>query len=175
MLVVGLAVAVPVTLVVRGDDDSPPPEAILLPDLGPVKFERDLGVKLRLPAGWKSEREGKVIILRSADRQARVAVSAPGPAEDAEQLHNEVLGQFGDRYKGFKVTKKKEAARLGGLKGRTSAAEALDSEKRELGILVSTAAGKDLAYLVVVFTPLSESGLSTLEAQTLINELKFVG
>ena len=177
MLVVGLAVAVPVTLLVRGDNGPPPPEEILadLPELGPVKLDRELGIKMRLPDGWRSRREGEVIVLRSADRQARVAVSAPGPAEDAGQLHDEVLSGFGKSYEDFKVTERKVKSRVGGLRGRASAAEALDAEERELGIVVSTAEGKKLAYLVVAYTPLSDPGRATLEAQTLINELKFVG
>ncbi len=176
MLVVGLVIAVPVTLIIRGDDGPPPPDPIIadLPKLGPVEFERDLGIKLRLPEGWKSEREGEVIMLRSADRQAQVAVSAPGPAEDSEQLHDELLGEFGDTYEDVEVPQEKEKSRVGGLKGKASTIEAVDSEERDVGILVTTAEGKEKAYLVVAYTPLTDPTTSTLEAQTLINELKFV-
>lgn len=181
MLAVGLAIAIPVTLILRDEDGepAPPPEAISAdsPRFGKEKFDKDLEISMRLPVGWTSNRkEGGVLLLKSADGQARVALSAPGPDEDADQLHSEVLTQFGAFYERFEVETRKKKAKIGGLRGETSAIEArAKGEKQELGIVVSTAAGKKRAYLVVAYTPLVRPGQATLEAQSLINELKLVG
>lgn len=180
MLVVGLAFAIPVTLILRDEDGepAPPPEAISAdpPRLGKVKFDEDLEISMRLPVGWTSNRKQGVLLLKSADGQARVALSAPGPDEDADQLHSEVLTRFGDFYERFEVETRKKKAKIGGLRGEASAIEArAEGEKQELGIVVSTAAGKKRAYLVVAYTPLVRPGEATIEAQSLINELKLVG
>lgn len=180
MLVVGLAVAVPVTLVLSEEKNEPqtPPDAISadLPELRPATFDKDLEVRMRLPKGWTQNRKEGVLLLKSADGQARVALSSPGPDEDADQLHSEVLAAFGDAYERFEIGTKKKKAKIGGLRGESSSMEArAKGEAQELGIVVSTAAGKKRAYLVVAYTPLVQPGTSTVEAQALINELKLVG
>lgn len=178
MAVIALAVAVPVTLLAKEVDEPPPPEPVVAetPKLGSAKLHRDLGVKLRLPKGWDSKSRGEVLLLKSGDGQARVALSAPGPAQDADQLHDEVLSEFRRTYDNFDVSSRDGRGRVGGLKARTTAirAEAKKAEQ-ELGILVSTAEGKKRAYLVVVFTPAMNPGPSTVEAQTLLNKLTIVG
>ena len=72
MAVVGLLVAIPVTLIVRGGDDderaaSPPPAEPEVPAVGQVRFDRSLGVELRLPAGWKRSKEKDAVSFRSDD------------------------------------------------------------------------------------------------------------
>lgn len=178
MLIVGLVVAIPVTIVVRGEDEPPEPEAISadLPELGPTEYDRNLGVELQLPPGWKSDRRGKALILESDDGRARVALSSPGPARDAKQLHQEVLDQFKRVYEKTEIEVRMQPSRIGGLSGRTTTVRAKPKGSgQELGIFVSTAKGDKLAYLVVTHTPAVDPGQSTIEAQALLNELEFVG
>jgi hypothetical protein len=178
MLAVGLLVAAPVTLLVRDDESGPSPRelsAVELPELGKLQVDRELGVEMRLPDGWVSEKRGSVIVMRSADRQARVAVSSPGPAADADELHQQVLSGIEKTYKQSKVTEEALNLRIGGLKGATSEVEATGAGNQALGILVASAEGKKRAYLVVVYTRLDDPGPSAVEAQALLNELRFVG
>ena len=185
MVVVGLAVAIPLTLVLRdggeeGSDNDPSspaePAVDQAVDLGPAKSDRAIEVGLRLPFDWTSSRKGEVRVLESADKQARVAISAPGPAADADQLHDEVLAEFRQTYERFELSTRKKKSRVGGLKSRTSAIRATTKKKNQkLGILVSTAEGKKRAYVIVAYTPASDPGESTVEAQTVINELDLRG
>jgi len=183
MVVVGLAVAIPLTLVLRdgGEEGGGPspqvgPAAGEAVDLGPAKSDRAIEVGLRLPFDWTSSRKGEVRVLESADKQARVAISAPGPAADADQLHDEVLAEFRQTYERFELSTRKKKSRVGGLKSRTSAIRATTKKKNQkLGILVSTAEGKKRAYVIVAYTPASDPGESTVEAQTVINELDLRG
>ena len=180
MLVVGLAVALPVVVIAREDDDTPAPESISVepPQVGNVNYDRSLGVEYRLPDGWNERKRGKVLLLRSEDGRARVAVSAPGPARDADQLRQEVLREFRRIYAKLKIQARDRKARIGGLKARTLALRARPRGKgkkaSDLAILVSTASGEKRAYLVVAYTPAYDPGESTLEAQSLIQNLEFV-
>ena len=180
MAIVGLLIAIPVTILVSGSD-APAPTAlpaqieIKTPELGPEKIERSIGVELRVPQGWSREQKGDVVELQSKDGAARVAISAPGPAADADTLHSQVVGGLRSSYGDFEVSKRIDKTKLGGLRGEaTVATGTLKSEQGEAQqrMIVTTAEGKQLAYLVVVFSGAQTSG-SVLEAQALVNNLHF--
>ncbi len=178
MAVVAVVVGVPVTIVVRaGDDDAGAPDAaaIDLPSLERTKYDRHLGVELRLPRGWHGKREQGVLGLRSADAGTRIAISAPGPAADADELYDETLAELRGSYEGFKLLKELNHSMLGGLRARVATIGAVPQGGGETRLLVATASGEHRAYLVVVSTSGSESGKSLVEAQALLNELKLVG
>lgn len=178
---VGLLVAVPVTILVSGEEDSPPPDAlapieVTEPELGPLRIERSFGVEARLPKGWTRDRTHDVLELTSANGAARVAISAPGPAADAEQLHSEVLNGLRSSYRDFDVLRNIDKAPIGELKGRATAVSARLPKAKggdEARILVSTASGKERAHVVALFT-IGEPGPAVLEAQALINKLRFL-
>jgi hypothetical protein len=183
MAVVGLMVAVPVTVLLREGDGQDEPESALepidaqIPEVGRVRSVDELGVKLRRPRGWSEKNRGEVVELSSADRAVRVAISAPGPAADADQIHGEVLAGLRSTYGGFEVLGREENQKLGELKSRVTSVSATVPEGKGGGdqrILVSTAPGDKRAYVVVLFTPAEGAESSILEAQALINELRFV-
>lgn len=177
MAIVGLAVAIPVTLLIGEKDEPAAPEAIVVPDpqLQATEYDRDLGLELKLPDGWTKKRSKDVLTLSSADKAARVAISAPGPAEDANQLHSEVIAGLRDTYKSVETLNKLPSTSIGDLKGKATALAVTTKGGDDMRILVSTAKGDKRAYLVVVFTRADDPGESTLEAQALLNEVKFVG
>lgn len=177
MAVIALLVAVPVTLLVRSEDDGGSAEpAIQVPPLGETKFERGLGVKLKLPRGWRKKTDREVLELRSRDDGTRIAISAPGPAGDAGQLFEQTLAELSTSYKSFKLLRELKKARLGGLRARVATAEAVQGSRGGVSrLLISTAPGDQVAYLVVVATSGSDSGRSLVEAQALLNRLKLTG
>lgn len=180
MGVVGLMIAIPVTILVSGGGDTPTAQPLAEievkdPEVGPKKVEESLGVKLRVPDGWSREQKQDVLELRSKDGAARVAISAPGPAADAEALHSQVVDGLRSSYADFDVAKTIKKTQLGGLKGEATVASAKLPAKKGGGaqrILVTTAEGKERAYLVVVFTS-GQTSESVLEAQALVNNLRF--
>lgn len=179
MGIVGLLVAIPVTILASGGGDAPPigPLAeieVKAPEVGPKKVEQSLGVELRVPEGWTREQKRNVLELQSKDRAARVAISAPGPAADAKQLHSEVIAGLRDSYRDFDVARNIDKAPLGGLKGQATVASGTPPKKSETTqrILVTTAEGKQRAYLVAVFTA-GDPSSSVLEAQALVSNLRF--
>ncbi|MDQ2676690.1 MAG: hypothetical protein M3Y34_07750, partial [Actinomycetota bacterium] len=162
-----------------GDSASVPQQLtgiqVKAPDLGPKKVERRMGVELRVPQGWSREQRREVIELRSRDGAARVAISAPGPAADAGKLHSQVVAGLRSSYRDFEVAERIAKAPLGGLKGQAIVASGTLASKQGKAaqrILVTTAAGRDRAYVVALFTA-GETSRSVLEAQALVNSLRF--
>jgi hypothetical protein len=180
MAAVGLLIAIPVTIFVSGSGGSSGPAPIAeievkAPDVGQQKVQESLGVKLRVPEGWTREEKQNVLELQSKDGAARVAISAPGPAADADELHSQVIAGLRTSYQDFDVAKNIDKAPVGGLKGQATVATGELPQKKggaAQKILVSTAEGKERAYLVVVFTSDTASS-SVLEAQALVNNLRF--
>lgn len=179
MAIVGLLVAIPVTILVRDSEESPPAEGLAeikvkTPAVGLQKVEESLGVKLRVPEGWSREQKQDVLELQSRDGATRVAISAPGPAADAGELRSQVIDGLRASYRDFEVAKNIDKAPIGGLKGKATVASGTTPGKKGQAqrILVTTAEGRERAYLVVVFTP-SQPSKGVLEAQALVNNLRF--
>jgi hypothetical protein len=179
MAIVGLLIAIPITILVSGEAKAPPPEPtpsieVPQPQVGPITVEKDIGALVRVPEGWKREQKDDVLELQSKDGAARVAISAPGPAADAEQLHAEVINGLRSSYRDFDVSRNIGKAPVGGLEGHATVATGTLPGKKggSQKVLVTTAEGDKLAYLVVVFTS-AEPSSSVLEAQALVNNLRF--
>jgi hypothetical protein len=179
MAIVGLLIAIPVTILGSGSGEPPPAEGLAeikfrTPDVGPPKVEESLGVKLRVPDGWSREQKQDVLTLQSKDGAARVAISAPGPAADAGELRSEVIEGLRASYRDFEVAKNVDKSPIGGLKGKATVASGTTPGKRGQAqqILVTTAEGRERAYLVVVFTA-GQPSKAVLEAQALVNSLHF--
>jgi len=176
MAVVALVVAVPVTLIVRDRDEGSGSPAADAPELRSTKLYRDLGVKLALPRGWREKRGEGVLGLRRTDGGARIAISSPGPAGDADRLHDETVAELRGSYRDFDVLRRIDRTEVGGLRGRATAiAAAARKGGAPVRLLVSTARGKKRAYLLVIVVSGSDRGRSLVEAQAIVNELKLVG
>jgi hypothetical protein len=180
MAVVGLVIAIPVTFAARGDDsdeDEPAAPTVATPEVGGVEVDRRLGIELRLPKGWKRRDEkGRVVSFRSSDGSVLIAVSAPGPAADYEEIAGAGIDSIESEYGNAEVTDRITSLNLGGLKAKTVAITARNPKSGErMQILVSAAKGEKLAYLVEVFAAGEDSTRSLVEAQTLLNNLTLTG
>ena len=177
MAVIGLAMAIPVTLAVRsgnGDGSSiPTPQP---PAIGGLEFDRTVGVELRLPEGWSREREESFVVFRSDDQHVLVSISVPGPAGDAGEIHEQAIDTIEQTHDAVEIVERANGQRLGGRPAQTAVVAARNRENQnELRILIATAKGEDLAYLVQVFAAAPNSGQALAEAQALLNDLRLVG
>ena len=182
MAVVGLIVAIPVTIALGGGDDEPEPapEATepSAPQLGQLERHQRLGVRLRLPDDWKrKERKGHdAVAYRSKDGTVLVAISSPGPASDANSIHKAAVGAIKGQYRAVDVVDKLSRGRLGQRPAETAAIAARNPKTRDpMRILVSTAEGRKRAYLVEVFAAGSDPNAALVEAQAVLNELRLQG
>ena len=108
--------------------------------------------------------------------RALVAISVPGPAEDAAQIGDEAIEALRAQYRDVRVVEEIRGKKLGGAKSITVAVSARrPSDDAELRVLVSVAAGEDRAYLVEVFAVPPGADRALAEAQALLNNLKFEG
>jgi hypothetical protein len=166
MAVAGLAVAVPLTLVLRGGSD----EGTSGPGFQGLTVDRELGVRYRLPEGW-SEREAKgVINLRSTDRQTGVTVTDVGPSSAASRALAETLKVIRKNAEASRVISRFHGETIGGLSAAGAIVSAVDRSGNRLEVVVATAPGRKKAYLVEAFThdlhggdPLTGPLLGTLE------------
>ena len=77
-------------------------------------------------------------------------------------------------YRDFDIAHRVAKTHVGGLEGSTTVASGTMPGKKgaQQKILVTTAKGKDRAYLVVVFTA-DQPSPAVVEAQALVNNLRF--
>ncbi len=177
MGVVGLVVAIPVTLALRSGDGQQSP--ISVPDppgLGALEFDRDLGIEVQLPDGWTRERKGGAVVFRSSDERVVVAVTAPGLPREADTIHDDAVASLEAEYDDVEVGPKSDQAVFDGRSARTTALGARNPESDdELAVLVATARGRDVAYLIEVFAAAPNAGAALAEGQALLNAMRLVG
>ena len=178
MAVVGLLVAVPVTIAVREDEDAAPRGTTVPADtgvgLGKLRFDRALGVEYRLPPGWRARRKASVLRFTKPGEGVVVAVSAPGPRRDAELIGREALTSLRSNYVGVRVVQRIGGRQIGGLPARGFVVLARVPKRGALRVLVASARGEKRAYLLEVFVAARDpDGL--VEAQALLNELHLEG
>ena len=181
MAVLGLLVAIPLTMIVRGggDDGDEPSETIdsgpLQSETGAVRSDRKLKINLRLPKGWRRERqEGGAVALLRQDGGVVIAISTPGPAEDAAEIQREALAAIESQYRKVETTGRTRDLELGGRRAISATLVATHpKKKKELRILISTAKGRKMAYLVEVVAADLNQGL--VEAQAVLSGLRLKG
>jgi len=174
MALVGLVVAIPVTLLVRSgdDDDSGGPSGIGEPALQAAKRDSAVGITYRVPKGWKSEKKASVIRLKSRDRAAGLTLSAPGPASDAGQILRETVDVVRKSYDDVKEGARQGETRVGGRPAEAVAFTAKNEKGTALRILISVARGKEKAYLIQYFMAGSAGDEAFAAAQAALQALK---
>jgi hypothetical protein len=174
MAVVGLLVAIPITILISGDDDGPQAPATTAaqppPDLGPGVEDRGLGVNYRLPEDWEESKEASAIRLNSPDSSAEIVIAAPAPAADADPLLQQTLDAFDASYDHVDIAPG-SGRQVGGLDAKGAVVQAT-REGQRLRILVAVAPGTERAYLVEVFTTAGISENRLREAQVTLNSLE---
>ncbi|MDQ3571377.1 MAG: hypothetical protein M3383_00775 [Actinomycetota bacterium] len=176
MAVIGLIVAIPVTIVIRGrGGDSEPTITPVSPTRG-GEFDRDVGVELRLPKGWSRERKEGFVVFRSKDRHVLISVSVPGPVSDVGVIQQQAIDAIGETHEAVEILDRDKGRRLGGRPAQIAVIAARNPENQnDLRILIATAKGENLAYLVQVFAAAPNAGQALAEAQALLNGMRLVG
>ena len=177
MAVLGLVVAIPLTLLLRdgdGDESAPAGSATTTapapPPLGPAAEDRGIGVSYRVPEGWEESKQASAIRLSSPDSDAEVVIAAPAPAADADALLEQTLDAFRTQYDDVEIAP--GAGRdVGGIEAKGAVVQATKGGEA-LRVLVAVAAGQERAYLVEVFTTDGVSAESLREAQVALNSLE---
>ena len=180
MAVVGLLVAIPVTVLIRDGDDDPslPTQAASTtvqapPEVGPGVDDPGLALSYRVPEGWEESKEASAIRLSSPDSSAEVVVAAPAPAADADQLLDDTLASFEAQYEDVEIAPG-SGREVGGIEAKGAVVRATQGDA-ELRVLVAVAPGEERAYLVEVFTTSAISADALREAQVALNSLELKG
>jgi hypothetical protein len=171
MAAASFVVAVPATLLIRsGGEDEPAPGA---PEPTEHVRERALGVLAALPAGWRQRKRQGVLRLRNQERTVGMTVSAPGPADDADEIFDTAREVIREEYRRVE-TRRRFRARLGGRPARAAVFSALDAEHgTPLIIDAMVAEGRRRAYLVEVFTDARGGAAARAEGQAVLRFLRF--
>jgi hypothetical protein len=185
MAAVGLAVAIPVTLLIRGGDSDSGTVAVTtssatIPNLkSKTASDAALGMEIGVPAGWTAAEGAKGIQLKSGDGTTEVVVSAPAPAGATTDVLKTAVNAIQQNYSdasgipnaGGELAGKE----VGGLHAQSAALVARTKGGTPLRIIVSAASGDAHTYQVEVFNALASSAARLTEAQTALNSLKLTG
>lgn len=185
MAVVGVAVAIPLTLLLRGDppeedaewewESSPAASSEPITpgsSLDARRVDRDLGLSYRLPQAWEQEREDRVLRLRSPGGAVLVALSSPAPAARADGVLREALRAIRSGYRDVEIDRG-SGRRIGGLSARGAVASATGSGGGKLRILVAVSRGDELTHLLQVFSAADAAARDLADAQRIINTLRY--
>jgi hypothetical protein len=178
MAAVGFLVAIPVWLAIRDDDDepgpaveSPPTTATTAePKVGEGRNDSGLGVRYRLPKGWRDKKEASAIRLTSRDRSAHIVIAAPAPVSEADEVLDDAIVAFRRNYEDVKVAPG-SGRKIGGRKAKGAVITASTGDA-SLRAIVAVATGKENAYLVEIFTGADTAGKTLREAQVALNSLR---
>lgn len=174
MAIVALVVAVPITLVVGGEEGAEAPSGITpaSPKLRPAAVDRELGIAYRVPQGWSDRERRNAISLRSRDRTIEVVLAAPAPATRANRVLDEAIAAVRSGYRDVRI-EPGSGQRIGGIRVQGAVASARTANGVPLRILVAVGRGERRAYLVEVFTAATAAGSRLREAQAALNSLRF--
>jgi hypothetical protein len=176
MAAVGLVVAIPVTLLVRGGSGQQTTAPAATPAI-PQQFRlhgevrlHDLGVAVKVPDSWSATRKRSTVRLRSADRTTALAVAAPGAAGKHRQVLGSELEAIRDGYRDVHVTRG-VGKTVGGLPAKGAVVSARTRSGTRLRILLAVASGEDHTYLVEVFSAANAPPQRLIQAQLALRTL----
>jgi hypothetical protein len=178
MAIVGLVIAIPVTLLIR-DSGEDEPTTSTEPDLdeelplNPSVGDRQLDARYSVPKGWRLKRDGEVLTLRSPDKTVQIGISSPAPAGESEQVLDEAVTALKGAYESVKVSAG-SGKKVGGLPAKGAVITAR-GDNVHLRIVVAAMAGDKKAYLVEVFTSASAPPESVAQAQRFLDSLRLRG
>jgi hypothetical protein len=178
MAVVGVLVAIPLTLLLRGDDDGDAAPAAATTPLAEPQLgggQRDSGLELdyRIPEGWSEHKKESAIRLASADHAVQIVIAAPADASQAPGVLDDALSAIRSGYDDVEISRG-SGKEIGGLEAKGAVVHATTPDVG-LRILVAVAAGKQRAYLVEVFTADDVNADDLGSAQAALNSLRLNG
>jgi hypothetical protein len=185
MALVGLVVAIPATFLLRdsGHDAgvaARPSTVKAHPSAPSVELRSKpvtsgaLDASIRLPSGWSATQEQSVLKLRSRDRSAEIAISAPASQGQADPVLASLLREIEVRYQGVSVAPG-AGKEVGGLDAKGAVVSAHTGDGTALRMLVAVASGKAHTYLVQVLTARGAPTRRLAEAQVALNTLRLRG
>jgi hypothetical protein len=159
-----------------GGGSSPPKPAVplaKLPALTERFTDRSLGVTGLATRRWVVGGVGPILHLTSVDHQALIAIGAPGAARTAHGALHAAIATIRGTYR--KVTlKQAPGSRLGGRPAYSVVMYGTNVRGVRVRILVATAAGARLAYVMEAFAAIKAPLRDLEEAQEIIASLRFV-
>jgi hypothetical protein len=182
MAAIGLLVAVPVTLLVRGGSGERSSAGPALnggrtsPSI-PEQFRlrrsvrlHGLGVGVRVPHSWRARRTGGTIRLRSDDGTTALAVAAPSRAGKQQEVLRSELGAIKHGYEDVAV-RRGVGRSVGGLTATGAVVSARNTAGTPLRILIAVASGEAHTYLVDVFSAANAPPERLVQAQLALGTL----
>jgi hypothetical protein len=185
MAIVGLVVAIPATILLRdgdhgngvvaqgsaqlGDTSAPSVELRAKPATSGA-----LDASARVPVGWSATQEQSVLKLRSRDRSAEIAISAPAARGQVDPVLATLVREIESRYQGVSVAPG-AGKQVGGLDAKGAVVSAHGDDGTALRMLVAVASGKAHTYLVQVLTARDAPTRRLAEAQLALNTLRLRG
>lgn len=149
----------------------PPPPA-KLPKLSEQFYDRSLGITGLATRRWVVGGLGPFLHLVSTDRKAVIAIGSPGPARTAHGALHVGIAAIRRAYRNVTLNQA-AGSTLGGRPARSVVMYGTNAGGTRLRILLATAEGRRLAYVMQVFTA-SNAPLRVLEeAQQIITTLRF--
>ena len=181
MAIVGLAAAIPITLLARdgsGDGNAAAERsAASIPQgfrLHGAARLRNLGVSVGVPSTWTATRERGAIRLRSDDRTTELAVTARAGADAQRAV---LTSELDGIQRGYRVASLKAGSgrTVGGLHAKGAVVSARTRSGTVLRILVAVASGKAHTYVVEVFSAAEAPPARLIQAQLALRTLKLTG
>jgi hypothetical protein len=176
LFVAGVAItALVIALTGGGGGGSKPKPSPLapLPKLTEQFNDRILGVTGLATREWVVGGYGPILHIASTDRKAVIAIGAPGAASTAHGALHVAIAAIRKAYKHVTL-KQAPGSILGGRPARSVVMYGNNLRGARVRILLATAAGTKLAYVVQVFTA-SNTPLRILEeSQQILATLRFL-
>ncbi|MGI8801745.1 MAG: hypothetical protein ACR2KV_06170 [Solirubrobacteraceae bacterium] len=169
----GVLIAGVVLLLTGGSSQTPAkPPPVKLPKLSEAFNDRLLGVTGLSTRNWVIGGLGPFLHLESTDHTAIIAIGAPGAARTAHGALHVAIATVRHSYKNVTL-KQARGSSLGGRPAYSVVMYGTNARGVHLRILIATAVGRKLAYVMQVFTA-TKAPLTVLEeAQEIIATLRF--
>lgn len=147
-----------------------------LPKLGGSFAYSSIGVSGSLPKGWRATQNarGSLVRLTSPDRRAVIAVGADRAATNASAVLTTALSTGRATYR-TQTVKRLPSAQLAGLPAQNAVLVGRNRRGVPIRVLLASARGRKLTYLLEVFTAQSSPARRLVEAQQILLALRLTG
>jgi hypothetical protein len=174
LFVAGVLIAAAVVALTSGGSSptKQPPVRVKLPALTEKFTDRALGVTGLATRRWVIGGVGPILHLTSIDRKALIAIGSPGAARTAHGALHVAIATIRNTYR--KVTlKQAPGSTLAGRPAFSVVMYGTNVRGARIRILVATAEGVRLAYVMQAFTAVNAPLRDLEEAQQIIATLRF--
>lgn len=179
-LLAPVAIIVAVLIATSGSAKHKDPQgkanASALPRLDRSFAYSSIGAAGRLPEGWKATKNarGSLVRLTSADRGAVIAIGTDRAATNPKAVLDSALATARSTYHPQRV-QRLPRARLGGLPAQDAVLFGRNRGGVPIRVLLASARGRKLTYLLEVFTAQASPAIRLLEAQQVLLALRLTG